>query len=448
MLNNNKLRFLIKEVARLKNENLLDEQAAQKLTEYYQSKISPKNIVKLILISLSIFAALLIIGGVTLVVITFNWHIFTKEVKTVLAYLLLLVPQILCIVTLLKNAEDQKKKEIFSLVLSILFGVTIAFVGQIYKLSENTEAFLLIWIISTIVIIYIFNSLSSTVLYMILLISYTSVMQNNGKIGVVFYPLFALIIPFYIMEFKKKDILRRKLFDYILIITVIISLGITLEKVVPGLWIIAYSNLFVVFYLYGVIFEKNDGASAFYSPFRMAGIFGIAILGYIYTFHWPWKEIGWDYYRSEARFNEVASIFDYIISIGLPLVSFYLFYLGLIKKKLTNYILSGFGVLIIFLFLLVSALTKTSNSAILLLPAWLLNLFVIAYCLYFFYMGYKSRSLLTVNGSTIMLLILIITRFFDYDMGVLSRGFAFIGLGLVLVLVNVILSKKFKRISK
>ena len=348
---------------------------------------------------------------------------------------------------LLSDKENLRKKETFSLILSLFFGISIAFIGQIYRLPENTESFLLIWLISTVFIIYLFNSISSTVLYSILLICYTSVMQNNGKIGLVFYPLLALLIPFYIIEYKKRTHLRIKIFDYFLIITIISGLGITLEKVVPGLWIIAYSNLFVLFYLYGIVFEKTDGFSLFYSPFRVAGIFGIAVFGYLLTFHWPWNEIGWEFYRTEDRFNQFASIFDYAICIILPLVSGYLFYLALIRKKLTNHILCGFGILNIFIYLLVATFYKSNKDLILLFPAWFMNLFVIAYCLYFFYIGYKNKSLVTVNASTIFLLVLIITRFFDFDMDVLTRGFAFIVLGIILVLINIILSKKFKRLK-
>ncbi len=447
MLNNGKIKFLLNEVASLKSRNIIEDSVAEKITEYYKAKMSPKNIAKLILISLSIFAALLIIGGVTLVVVTFNWNIFTKEVKTVCAFLLLIIPQALSLVQLLKENENLKKKETFSLVLALFFGISVAFIGQIFRLPDNIESFLLMWLISTIFIIYIFNSISSTVLYSILLISYTSVIQASGKIGIVFYPLLALLIPFYITEYRKKTILRTKIFDYFLIITIISGLGITLEKVIPGLWIIAYANLFVLFYLYGILFEKNDRFSLFYSPFKIAGILGVAFFAYLLTFHWPWESIGWNFYRTEERFNFAASMFDYFLCIVLPIASAYLFYLALIRKKILNYILCGFGILNIFIYVIVSSLYNSGSKGILLFPAWAINLFVVAYCLYFFYVGYKNKSLITVNASTIFLIALLLTRFFSFDMGILSRGFAFIGLGIILVIVNFVLSKKFKRMK-
>lgn len=445
MLNNHKIKFLLKEITRLKNEETIDEATHQKLTDYYVNKISPRNIAKLIIISISIFASLLIIGGLTLVIVTFNWHIFTKEVKTVLAYIFLLIPQILCLYQLIKGSDNMRKKETFSLVLTLFFGISIAFIAQIYKLPENTESFLLLWLISTIAITYLFNSISSVVVYLVLLISYTSVLQYNGKIGLFFYPLLALLIPFYIIEYKKRSLLRIKLFDYLLIITLISGLGITLEKVVPGLWIVAYSNLFVVFYLYGATLEKSDGLSLFYSPFKISGIFGIAVLGYMFTFHWPWQEIGWEYYRTAERFNFAASFFDYFLCIILPLISGFLIYISINRKKSINYILSGFGILNIIIYILVSSLSKSKMETYI-LPAVFMNLFIIAYCFYFFYLGYKNKSLVTVNASTILLLTVLITRFFDFDMSALSRGFAFIILGLILVFINIILSKKFKRL--
>lgn len=448
MLNNRKIDFLIKEITKLKDQNLIEENTAGKIIEYYTTKKSPKNIMALIIVSISIFATLSIISGIILVVVTFNWHIFTKEVKTVLAFMMLIVPQVLCLLQLLKKDTNQKNKEIFSLILSIFFGVTMAFVGQIYRLPENSEFFLFLWLISTIVIVYLFDSLTSSVLYMFLLIFHTSIMQIDGKIGLYFYPLFSLIIPFYIMEFRKKQRLRVKFLDYLFIITMVIALGITLEKVIPGLWIIAYSNLFVILYLLGVIFEKDNKESIFYSPYKISGILGIAILAYIYSFSWPWDEIGWDYYRIGEKFNKFASIFDYIVVIALPVISIYLLYISIIKKRLINYILSSFGILIVVLYILTSAFLKNTNNFILIIPVWSLNIFVVLYCIYFFYIGYKNKSLLTVNLSTFMVCGLIVTRFFDFDMPILARGFAFIVLGVFLVLLNLILSKKFKKIIK
>ena len=222
MLNINKIKWLLNEINFLKENKIINDKDGDKLKNYYTEKIhiikkAKSNLfIKILFFSLGILASLSIVGGITLVVVNFNWRLLSKELKTFLSFLLLVIPQaiagyILCF----KKKESVLLKEIFSIVLSIMFGITIAFIGQIYQLSSDIESFLLTWSISTLFIIYLFNSLSCTVFYLVLIISLSSVMQLNGKIGLVFYPLIAGLIPFYIIEFRKNSIFRIKILDFL-----------------------------------------------------------------------------------------------------------------------------------------------------------------------------------------------------------------------------------------
>lgn len=445
MKNNNKIKWLLNEIPLLKNENIIDENTSKKLANYYSSKISEVNILKLLVISLGILSGLLILGGIILIIIIYNWFIFTKEMKTVVAYLILLIPQIMCGYLLFKSKNSKIKKEIFSLILSISFGVSVAFIGQIYQLPSNIELFLILWSISTIFIIYIFNSLSSVSLYIILIISLASNMQLNDKVGLLFYPFFLLLIPFYYIENKKNNYLRVILFDYFLLAGIITGLGITMEKTVPGLWLVAYSNLFVILYLFSITFKSIED-SLFLSPFKVAGVVGIGILAYIYTYIWPWEEIGWSYYRNDIKFHDLAALFDYAVCILFPLISIFFGYLAIKKKKLKNYIFVLFGFLIIILFFIVSfSDSKFLNEH---LPVWIMNIYILILSGYSFYIGFKNKSLLTVNSAMFLLFLTVITRFFDSDISSLIRGFAFIITGIIALCINLILAKKLKKAVK
>ncbi|MCL5072670.1 MAG: DUF2157 domain-containing protein, partial [Actinobacteria bacterium] len=73
---------------------------------------------------------------------------------------------------ILKNNVNIALKETFSFVWAVSFGVTVAFIGQIYHFEENLEMYLLLWLFSTLFIIYIFDSLTSVCLYIVLLTTY------------------------------------------------------------------------------------------------------------------------------------------------------------------------------------------------------------------------------------------------------------------------------------
>jgi uncharacterized membrane protein len=442
MKNNKKIKWFIEQIPLLKKEKIIDEKTSERLTDYYQKKITKVNILKLLIIGLGITSGLLILGGIILLIIIFNWFVLTKEMKTIIAFLILIVPQVICGYTLFKNKASIIIKEIFSLIYSISFGVSIAFIGQIYQLPSNIELFFIIWSLSTILIIYIFNSLSSVPLYLILIISLASYMQLDDKIGLYFYPLYLLLIPFYLIEYKKNNYIRVKLFDYFLLAGIVIGLGITMEKTVPGLWLVAYANLFVILYLYSITF-KTDEDSLFLSPFKIAGVIGISILAYMYTYHWPWEDIGWSYYRSDVKFHDLAAIFDYSVCIIFPLISIFLSYLAIKKNKLKNYIFVLFGILIIILFFIVSLTNSKLYSEY--LPVWVMNLFILILCGYSFYVGFKNKSLMTVNSAMFLLFLTIISRFFDSDISSLIRGFSFIITGIIILCINLILVKKLKQ---
>ena len=145
MKNNSKIKWFLEQIPLLKSENLIDEKTSIKLSNYYQSKIKKVNILKLLIIGLGIMSGLLILGGIVLIIIIYNWFVLTKEMKTFIAFLIMIAPQIICGYILFKNNTSVIKKEIFSLILSLAFGISVAFIGQIYQLSSNLELFLIMW---------------------------------------------------------------------------------------------------------------------------------------------------------------------------------------------------------------------------------------------------------------------------------------------------------------
>ena len=326
----NNINWFINEINRLVDENIIDESMSQKLSQYYNDRInkikSEKQLksknrgVKLVVIIVSIISALLISAG-SILIIAYNWYSITKEVKTFFSFLFVIIPQLLSVYFFLffKKKMGVGLKEGLAVLWAVIFGGLIAFIGQIYKLPTDYGSFLFIWAISTLVITYIFNSLSTFVLYLALIISHTIFMQANEGIGLLFYPLFFAVVPLYIYEERNQNVFRLMLYKYLLIATLISCFGVSLEKAVPGLWILSYFSLFVIFYVISFFVEKKN--KLFMSPFKIAGILGSYVFGFLLIFDNFWKEIGWKFYRGGGKFNEIASVFDYSITIILILSS-------------------------------------------------------------------------------------------------------------------------------
>ena len=334
---NKNINWFFSQIPILKKENIIDDNTEQKIVDYYTNLIknlanqNKTNHSKTIIAILGIISALFIGGGIILL-IAYNWQKISREIKTVVAFILLVIPQILCFYFLFinKNKIGDGLKEGLSLFLALIFGAVVAFIGQIYRLPPNNDLLFLIWGLSTLAIVYIFESVSTIILYFVLTIALTSSMQLNNEVGSLFYPMLLAIIPLYLKFEKNESIVKKTFFKYILIASTIGGLGIALEKALPGIWIVCYSNLFVLFLFAGFNFEEKNN-SLIYSPLKVAGIVGLFVLLCLFVMSWVWDSVGFSHYRGGGKFNEIAAISDYVIAIGL-FISNIFFTISYIKK--------------------------------------------------------------------------------------------------------------------
>ena len=435
----NYIKWLLSELPVLKEKNIIDEPGKNKLERYYIQQLELFDPKSVIITIFSILATILICGGIILI-IGYNWSNIPRSYKTILAFLLLMIPQVLCFYYLFIRKKELSiaTKETLAGFWAIGFGTTIAFIGQIYQLPENTTAFLFIWAMSTLVILYIFDSIICVPIYLSLIIGFVSSNQIHGDVGYYFLPLLALLIPNYFINYKKSSSVRLSVYNYFFVTASIVGMGISLEKTLPGLWIIIYSNLFGMYYCIGKLLEDKED-SLFYSPFKAAGVMGTAILAYMLTWEWPWKNIGWDYYRTEGNFHELAGMYDFLLTFLFTATVIILSYLLIKKKKSFNKLLPVFGILTFLLYFSVSAGLGT------VLAGFIINFFILILCGYSFYSGYKNNSLITINASMFFVTLTIITRFFDDEIGLLGRGIVFILLGITIGIINKYISKKWKK---
>jgi uncharacterized membrane protein len=436
----NKIKWLLGELDGLKNNGIIDENHFFRIKNYYSSIMASSNPKNVIFIVLTILSAILVSGGMILL-FGYNWNLLSQTFKTVLIFLLLIVPQsVLFYLLFFKKEIHTGLKEGLSLILAVAFGASMALIGQVYNIEPDVNRFLLVWSISTLFIVYLFDSLSAVALYITLIITFTTTMQNSGGVGCYFLPMLLALLPHYIFNYRKSTAIqssiysevRSTIYNYFLIAASVIGLGISFEKNIPGLWIIGYANLFVIYYLSGEIFEnRGGGLSLFYSPLKVSGIIGISVLAFIFSWSWPWQEIGWDHYRTGGKFIYLASFYDYSFCLLSMLASIALIIIAVRKKlKDVHYVMASFFLVISAFFIVSSVSVKTF------IPTWGTNFFILLMCAYGFFLGYRSRSLLATNLSMIFLTVTIVSRFFDETMSLFWRGIIFIVCGILIFFIN------------
>jgi hypothetical protein len=62
--------------------------------------------------------------------------------------------------------------------------------------------------------------------------------------------------------------------------------------------------------------------------------------------------------------------------------------------------------------------------------------------------GSRLKTIRKINAGMVMISTLIVIRFFDSSLGILSRGIVFTVLGFAFLTINLILAKKFKKAAE
>ncbi len=427
-----KIKWVLGELDVLEQGGLINAAHSRRLKDHYTERLGEYNPQKTIFVFISILSALLVTGGCILL-FGYNWEVLGQLTKTFLVVALLLLSQGSALYLLLQKKRNigLAAKEAISFINAAAFGAVMAIIGQIYNLESNITAFLAIWCASTLLLIYIFDSLACVALYLVLAICLITQTQNDGGVGFYFFFMLAALVPHYLSSAGRQTQERTTLYNYFLIAASLVGLGISFEKNIPGLWIIAYANLLCIYYLSGELFENKGRLSLFHSPLSVTGVIGIALLAFLFSWQWPWEEIGWNYYRNAERFHKFASSYDYIVCVISTIVST-IMALAAFRKKISafNPVLLFFPALVIVFYLVNSFMEYPVIST------WGMNLFILLLCGYGFILGYRKRSVLLINLSMLFLTLTIVSRFFDESMSLLGRGFVFIICGAVMFVVN------------
>ena len=146
---------ILKELRHLVDANVISEETAIQIQEYYRSrKTEPSN---RFTIALSILGALLVGLGIVLV-IAHNWDNFPRSLKTIFAFLPLVLGQGLCLYTILKRKDNFAWRECSAIILFFGIGSSIALVSQIYHMGGELSDLLLAWMLLSEPLIYLLPS--------------------------------------------------------------------------------------------------------------------------------------------------------------------------------------------------------------------------------------------------------------------------------------------------
>ncbi len=441
---------LYEDFQELIEKGILTQESATKLREHYgePDKQSSRN---LIFIISAILGSILIGLGIILL-FAYNWDEFSRLTRTVITFLPLIGAEIVFGFAYFLKRNSIGWMESTSGFLLLMAGAAIALTGQIYNIGGTLSELLFTWLLISIPLVYIANTVLVFVFYMLLLTSWSYTVTDfisswNLSADTItmnkltFLLLSIAVIPqFWRNVDRTRFTAKGNIMGWFFAIAMFLS-SFNFVTYDGGLSTLFYSVcLTVLLYAFGKLFYDKT-KPIWQKPFQATGIASIYIIAIMCTYEWYWR----DFSRNSWFFNSynvphrITHLILYIISSVFFAITIFILYKRMKQKLPVNYfpivlpVIIGTGILI-------SHFWADFTIAII-----MCNLYLLGYGIYYIYNGIKLDKTSLVNAGMLFLSILIAVRFFASDAGFLLKGIVFILLGCGFLGVNIFLMKKQKK---
>ena len=436
--------WLRQELPRLTQAGVIDELNAARLDAWCAADDKGEYSNKLLTTFATLGAGLIVLG--VLLVLAFNWSELPRALRLLLALTPLATMQALGAYTLIRKRFSPVWREAVSTGLVLAIGAALALVSQIYQLPGDIDRFLLVWAALALPLLYLFEAVAGCLLYLTAITVWAMIRQLEGGQAVFFWIMFLLVLPRLVLAVRKAPAAMGSLaLLWMFIIDLAICLGLTLEKVMPGLWMLEYAAFFAALYLAGS-FWFDRGLSAPRNPLRTSGFLGTWILTFLLTYSWPWEEIGWYNLRTDPNFIPSAAVVDYVVLAVIVLSFLALLVLGFRQKRFRALPTAFLPLLLWPAYYLVAGHPGRDFFQVFVHLG--LNLAILAVAVYYILDGYGRRQMAQINGGILLLVTQIALRFIfveGFFEHLLVRGFIFIAIGAAFLAGNALLVWRFRK---
>jgi len=413
---------LIKELPELVSNKVISVAVSEKIAEYYARKTdqSPNKL----MVIFGVLGSILIGLGIILMV-AHNWDDMAKSIKTMFAFIPLLIGQLAVGYSIIKK-KSAVWKESSGTFLFFAVGSSMALISQIYNIPGNFSSYLLTWVLLCVPLVYLLKSNALWVLNLVFISYYACEYGFGSQHMPLWYVVILLgLLPFYISKIKKDNASNLVgVISWLLPLSLIITLGAFIKtewESLPYLYLLLFSTIYL---LGNLPFLANRQLRK--NGYLVLGSIGTIVMLLLFSFKWIWKE---------SIININPSSEELIIGLVLFLISAVTFKCSWkkIKKEGFNlflYIMALFPVLC--LIGTTSIITAVIGVNIVL---FVLGLITIKKGIDQYHFGISNYGLLILSS-------LIICRFFDTNISFVFKGMLFVLIGAGFFVVNYLMLKR------
>ncbi len=438
--------WLRTEISRWVADGTIDEATARKIRERYPSAGETDARKALLTAFSAIGVALVFLGAIVLM--AFNWEKIPRYGRVAIAFVPLTLAYGLALFAFLRRDDRPAWRESSCVAAILGFAACAGMLSQIYHIGGEAEDLILLSSALALPFVYALRSNAGTLLYLAALTAWTSLSRLHGDDSLLYWPLFAAIVPRLVLSMRKDRYSSTSAYlGWIVSTSLFVGLGVSLEKALPGLWIVAYALLFACLRMLGSLaFGGAPSKSA--NPFGSSGFLGIYVLAFMLTYSWPWNEIGWSHYRLlGGSAHWAGSAVDVVVALSLFAAFVLLVVLLVRERRLAPLAEATLALAVVLSYLVVSSLTGGGFIAMLAIHL-VMNAVLLAAGVFHAIRGYVSGRLALVNLGAMILVALISFRFVfveGFFENMISRGLVFMGLGVAFLAANFALSRRLSK---
>lgn len=439
-MNKKAIKWLYQELPELITRNILTQEAAGKIREYY-GQIKTTSKLSVLLIICAVLGALFIGLGIILL-LAHNWEQFSRFTRAIISFAPLVIGHMLALWVLWKRPQSSAWKEATATFLSLMVGASIALISQTYNIPGDAGTFTLTWMLLIIPLVYLMQASIPAAIYLIGITVWSGSYWDNPIKAVLFWPMAAVVVPHFIWALRQEIYtIRATLLSLVMIICVSFAAGFSLGRAWPSSWIVIFPSIYSIFYFIGC-WKFNKITANWQRPFRLIGDNGLLILAFLFTFRDIWQ------YRNAFYWEvfDIRALPDYIITLAIIAMAVLLFYDNAKRKNMTISLPGTLPLLTITAYFFREVTAYFFWKVSVLLPFLIFNVYLFVLSVNRITSGIRNNRLETINNGMLMLAVLIIARFFDSDINFIIKGLVFIIVGSGFLATNVWLIRAMKEV--
>ena len=155
------VRWLLDELPRLREQDLITAETENVLREHYAARLTPG--VNYFMLALGILGVALIGGGIILI-FNYNWDMLSQAQQIGVSFLPLLLGFAVSLFTLIRG-KSQLWREASAILTAAGGAVAVALLSQIYQIHGSLSDYMMLVLITSLPLIFIFDSIGLATLY-------------------------------------------------------------------------------------------------------------------------------------------------------------------------------------------------------------------------------------------------------------------------------------------